>query len=161
MGRRFASGLSLEAEISYRKNDYDDIKATGTTTVSGVTITGTNVPVALNGDVTSLGAMANIAFDFNKDGQFHPFVLGGLGGARVSINDASVSGVLLADDSDFVLAFQAGAGISYDLNDSTSVSLSYRYFRTSNPDFTGSDGSTTFDMEYQSHSALAGLTFKF
>jgi OmpA-OmpF porin, OOP family len=160
IGKSFDSGLKLEGELSYRSNDFDDIKATGTTTVSGVTLTGTNVPVALKGDVTSIGLMGNVVFDFAKDEKFHPFILAGVGGAQVSINDASSGGSALVDDDDFVVAYQFGAGLNYDISDEMMIGISYRYFGTTNPEFTGSDGSTTFDMENQSHSVLLGITFK-
>jgi OmpA-OmpF porin, OOP family len=160
IGKSFASGLKLEGELSYRSNDYDDIKATGTTTVSGVTLTGTNVPVALTGDVTSISFMGNVVFDFAKDEKFHPFLLAGVGGAQISINDAASGGTAFADDDDFVVAYQLGAGLNYDVSDEMMIGISYRFFGTPNPEFTGSDGSTTFDMEYQSHSILLGITFK-
>ena len=161
IGKRFSSGWRVEGEISYRNNDFNDIKATGTTTVSGVTITGTNVPVALTGDFTSVGFMANLAYDFMKDGKFHPYVLGGLGGAIISVDDARVAGILLADDDDFVFAGQIGVGVDYDFSDKVALGISYRFFGTSDADLTGSDGTTNFDIEYFNHSVLAGLTYKF
>ncbi len=161
IGKRFPSGLRVEGELSYRKNDFEDIKATGTTTVSGVTITGTNVPVALTGDVTSFGFMANVAYDFMKDDKFHPYVLAGVGGTKISVNDATVGGLLLADDDDFVLAYQIGVGVNYDFTDNMALGISYRFFGASDADLTASDGTTNFDIEYLNHSIMAGLTYKF
>ena len=161
VGKRFPSGLRVEGELSYRNNDFSDIKATGTTTVSGVTLTGTNVPVALAGDFSSVGFMANVAYDFKKDGKYHPYILVGLGGSVISVNDATVGGLLLADDDDFVFAGQIGVGVNYDVTDKMALGISYRFFGTSDAGLTGSDGTTNFDIEYFNHSVLAGLTYKF
>ena len=161
VGKRFPSGLRVEGELSYRKNDFDTIAASGTTTVSGVTITGTNVPVALGGDFSSVGFMANLAYDFMKDGKYHPYVLVGLGGSIISVSDATVGGLLLADDDDFVFTGQIGVGVDYDVTNNMALGISYRFFATSDAELTGSDGTTNFDIEYFNHSVLAGLTYKF
>lgn len=160
IGKKLSSGISLEGELSYRKNNFDTIKATGTTTVSGVTVTGTGVKVPLSGDVTSLGFMANVAYDFMKDGKIHPYVMAGLGASKIDYN-ATVSGVSLVNDSDLVLAYQVGAGVNYDVTDKVALGLSYRLFGTSDPSFVGSDGTTKLEAEYLNHSVLAGLTYKF
>ena len=161
IGRKFNSGWRLEGEYSYRSNDFDEISASGTSTVSGVTITGTGVPVSLDGNLTSHGMMLNAAYDFMKNQKWQPYFLGGVGGALVGIDDSSVGGVALADDDDFVFAYQAGVGVNYHLNNSVSFGLGYRFFGTMNPSFTASDNSTTFDAEYINHSVLVGLTFSF
>lgn len=162
IGKWFSSRLRVEGELSYRKNAFNDIKATGTTTVSGVTITGTNVPVALAGDFSSVGFMANLAYDLMNEGKFHPYVLAGLGGVIVSVNDAEVGGLALADDDDFVFAGQIGVGVNYDYSDKVAFGISYRFLGTSDDAaLTGSDGTTNFDIEYSNHSVLAGLTYKF
>ena len=109
VGKKLSSGFRFEGELSYRTNDFNDITASGTTTVSGVTLTGTNVAVTLDGDVSSFSFMANTAYDFMKDSKYHPYTMSGVGGALVSFNSASVSGVTLVDDEDFVFAYQVSA----------------------------------------------------
>jgi opacity protein-like surface antigen len=159
IGKEFPSGFRIEGEVSYRDNEFDDIKATGTATISGVTLTGNNVPIELGGEFSSLGFMANIAYDFMKGEKLHPFVLAGIGFAQISVDDAIASSNFLADDNDLVFAYQVGAGIKYDVFEKVDLGISYRLFSTSDPEFTGSDGTTDFSMEYLNHTMLVGLTF--
>ena len=105
--------------------------------------------------------MGNLAYDFKKGSKFRPYVIGGLGVARVTVNDVTALSTLLVDDDDFVFALQVGAGINYEVSDKFSVGLSYRFFGTSEPDFTGADNTTKLSMENLNHSILAGLTINF
>lgn len=159
VGKKFPLGFRIEGEVSYRQNEFDDIKATGTATVSGVTFTGTNVPTALGGNFNSLGFMANVAYDFMKGKNLHPFVLAGIGVAQISVDDAVVGNDPLADDDDLVLAYQVGGGIKYDLSEKIALGISYRLFTTTDPEFIASDRTTAFSMEYLNHSMLLGLTY--
>ena len=117
--------------------------------------------------------MANVWFDFNPGSPWSPFVGGGLGVARISLNDVAItsltllgvpiplaSPVPLADDDDWVFAYQVGAGIGYEVTPTTTISLGYRFFATADPDFTGVDG-TPFDAEYRSHNIEIGLRISF
>jgi OOP family OmpA-OmpF porin len=154
LGQKYPSGFRIEGEISYRNNGFDDFKASGSATFSGVTYTGTNVPVPISGDISSLGFMTNVAYDFMKGKKIHPYVLAGIGAAKISVDSAD-----LADDNDFVFAYQVGAGIKYDVSKKVALGISYRLFGTSDPEFT--DGETDFSMEYLNHSVLFGLTYSF
>ncbi len=161
IGKELSSGLRVEGELSYRNNDYDDITVSINQTIFGTALSATT---ALSGDTSTFGFMANVAQDFNlksKSGRrIHPFVLGGLGFATVSVNDATALSTLLADDTDTVFAYQAGAGINYGLTEKLSAGVSYRLFGTSDPGFTAVDG-TSFDIDVLNHSLLVGLTRNF
>lgn len=84
LGKKFSSGLRVEGEISYRKNDFNDITISVPATVVGVALSATT---GLSGDISTLGFMVNLAYDFKKGSKFRPYVIGGLGGARVTVND--------------------------------------------------------------------------
>ena len=158
LGRRFKSGFRVEGEVSYRKNNFDDISVSVPATLIGVALSGTTV---LSGDITTFGFMGNLAYDFDTGSKLHPYVLVGLGGAYVSANDITASSILLVDDDDFVFAYQTGTGIYYAATDRFSIGLSYRFFSTADPDFTGTDNITSLSTKNINHSVLAGFTFNF
>ncbi len=158
LGRRFKSGLRVEGEVSFRKNDFEDIFVSVPATLIGVALSGTT---ELSGDITTFGFMGNLAYDFDTGSKFRPYVLVGLGGAYVSANDITASSILLVDDGDFVFAYQAGTGIYYAATKHFSIGLSYRFFGTLEPNFTGTDNITSLSTENINHSVLAGLRFNF
>ena len=148
----------LEGEFSYRKNDLDavDVK---TLTVAGVVFTALGT-AALEGDTSSLGFMANGWYDFDTGTPWVPFVGAGVGVAKINIDIESVAGITtIYDESDTVLAFQVGAGVGYNVTPKTTVSLSYRFFGTADPEF--DDGVDKIDAEYFSHNVMVGLLFRF
>jgi opacity protein-like surface antigen len=78
--------------------------------------------------------------------------------AHVSVNDLSIGGVTIADDSDTVFAWQIGGGLGWELNPNWGISLNYRWFSTSDPEFRDELGGD-FSAEYSSHNLTAGLTY--
>ncbi len=105
--------------------------------------------------------MGNGWFDFNAAGALHPYIGGGIGGARVEVRDfsaQSAGGGGFTDD-DIVLAYQGGVGINFDITDRTTIDLGYRYFATEDPGYSTSGGE--FDFEYEQHVALLSLRYVF
>lgn len=157
------NNLRAEGEISYRKNDVDSLTVTNVT-LAGVGSFNTAASFSGGGDVSALGIMANVWYDFPTGGKLVPFVGGGIGVAEVSLNDVTgnVAGVdaLLADDSDWVFAYQIGAGIGYAFNPNLTLTLDYRLFGTADPEFKDPTG-VPFDGEYLSHNVHAGLRYQF
>lgn len=148
--------VRLEGELSYRKNNLDQL--------NGITINGFLIPalgpVNLGGDVSSFGFMANGYYDFDTGGKWVPFLMAGIGGARLNLDVTSVASVATTyDESDTVFAYQVGAGIGYKFTPSTIANLSYRFFGTSDPTF--NDGVDKVEGEYRSHNIWAGITVKF
>lgn len=153
VGYGFDNGFAVEGELSYRGNGVDQL----TITNAGATgVTAGDV----DGDVNAWGFMANAKYTFNRTGEVRPFVLAGLGMAKVSADNINVAGVSLTDDSDTVVAYQAGVGVSYQFSPTMSVDASYRLFQTTDPTLNDSAGSP-FDTAYTSHSFLVGMTFGF
>jgi len=149
VGRLFESGLRLELEARYSQNDFDE--------VSNAAGDSNNA----DGDINSIAIMANGWFDFNAAGALHPYIGGGIGGARVEVRDFSAQGTGGGGftDDDVVLAYQGGAGINFDITDRTTIDLGYRYFATEDPGYNTSGGE--FDFEYEQHVALLSLRYVF
>lgn len=151
--------VRLEGEVSYRQNDIDSIELTSIT-LAGIGSFTTAAAFEGDGDVSALGFMVNGWYDFNTGSRWTPYLGIGVGTAQISINDASVTilgvDVPLADDDDWVFAYQAGAGITYEISPNVDISLGYRFFGTSDPDFTDVSG-IPFDVEYMSHNIEVGV----
>lgn len=148
----------LEGELSYRKNDLDQIDVK-TLTIAGVVFTALGT-ATLGGDTSSFGFMANGYYDFDTGGNWVPFVMAGIGGAKINLDVTSVGGVAVTyDESDTVFAYQAGAGLGYKFSPTTTANLQYRFFGTSDPTF--DDGVDKIDSEYRSHNFWVGITQRF
>lgn len=113
----------------------------------------------ISGESTALSFMANGAYHFLPKSAWHPFVGAGIGMARIGVDWRTTNGSLV-DDTDWVFAYQGFAGVSYDVAKNWELTAQYRYFATQDPEFSASDG-TKFSGEYQSHSLMAGFTYKF
>ncbi len=137
----------VEGEITYAESDIDEFE------IGGFSVGG-------SGDVDSLGFMANAFKDFEIGDGWQFNIGGGIGYAIVSINDASIVGIPLADDDDSVFAYQLGTGIGYQMSPATTLSLDYRYFGTLDPEFNDVDG-LPFESEYDSHIIRLGVRITF
>ena len=137
----------VEGEITYAESDIDEFEVLG-------------IGVSGSGDVDSVGFMANAFKDFEISDDWQIYIGGGIGYAIVSINDASVLGIPLADDDDSVFAYQLGTGIGHQMSPEMTLSLDYRYFGTLDPEFNAVDGSS-FEAEYDSHIIRLGVRINF
>lgn len=133
----------LEAEVAYRNSGLESL---------------TDVTDA-SGDTSSLSLMANGVLSFLPNRSWHPFVGAGIGMSRISA-EWKVNGSKVVDDSDWVFAYQAFAGVSYDLTKNWELSAQYRYFGTQDPEFSDNSGDKA-KGEYGSHAILAGFAYKF
>jgi opacity protein-like surface antigen len=135
--------VDTEGEFSYRYNDADKFSAAGFSDNSG-------------GYVQSFIWMANAWLNWEiGDSGFVPYVGGGFGGVHIDIKEAAVGGVRFDNDSDFVIGGQLGGGLAYQFGEHVAVSLDYRYLLTEDANFQG------LDVEYQSHSVMAGIKYLF
>jgi len=161
LGRSYRSNFRTEFEISYRNNDVRHIPGDG--------LGFSGWPTQVTGDVSTLAFMANLIKDFG-DGPVTPYVGLGVGIARIDsnyigTNAGAVGGPLnLAIDSHATnFAYQGIAGIAFDLAEGLTLDLSYRYFDTTEPSFTGTlnFNPTTYQIDYTNHTFLAGLRWNF
>ena len=152
------NNLRIEGEISYRHNGLDEL--TINTAVGGGLVFVGVATGPIEGDMTALGFMANAFYDFDTGTNWVPHLGGGIGLAQLGLDVESIGGVSTSfDDTDTVFAYQLGAGIGYRLGNGARVDLSYRFMGTSDAEF--SDSGATVDAEYQSHSIMAGMLYKF
>ncbi|NOR25027.1 MAG: outer membrane beta-barrel protein [Desulforhopalus sp.] len=134
----------IEGEIAYQTNDLDQIKALG-------------VSVDATGDTSSLTGLLNGYYDFNNTSPFTPYISGGVGVAKVEINDVSIpgSGFSNVNDDHTVFAYQVGVGVAYAIKENLSFDVKYRYFATSDLEL------DTTDFEYSSNNFYAGIRYTF
>ncbi len=156
------SAIRVEGEVSYRRNDLDKLTITndgGAGVAAGVgSLNG--LSLAADGDVSALSGMVNAFYDFQLANSVKPYVGGGIGVARLSINDAAVLGITVVDDDDIVFAYQVGGGVGFEATPTTTIFLDYRYFATADPSFSDVLGGA-FDSEYASHNVSVGIRHNF
>jgi opacity protein-like surface antigen len=138
LGFRSGTGLRVEGELTYRHNDLDRFNA-----AAG--------PLALSGEVYSIALMGNAYFEPELRVPIQPYIGAGLGGAQVALDEDSLD----ADDDDFVLAYQAMAGLVFKFGPASGIFAGYRYFATDDPAIQGTD------IEYRTHNLEVGLRFGF
>jgi OmpA-OmpF porin, OOP family len=153
-------GFRLEAETSYREADLTSFTSSvpGIPSGSGSGLSTSGLK-ATGGDVNALSFMVNGMLDFGEDDGLQGFVGGGVGVARVDVQQQFAAPSWL-DDSDTGFAWQALAGIRAPLSDSWDVGLKYRFFNAPGVDLVdrlGRDVSTRF----RSHSLMGSLVYNF
>ncbi len=144
LGYGFTNNFRLEGELSYQSNDLDQSS-----------FLGVNVP--LEGEINALALMLNGYYDIKTSTAFTPFIMAGIGYAKVEIDDFNVpgSGISSVSEDDTVFAWQVGAGVGYAITEKTSLDLMYRYFATADPEY------DTTESEFESHNVMLGLRFSF
>ncbi|MDA8232608.1 MAG: OmpA family protein [Magnetospirillum sp.] len=133
----------VEFEAGYRSNDASRVGG-----MSG------------SGDVGTFSMMTNAIYDFMPTSTWHPFLGAGIGAAEVSMNDISSNGAWQYSGTNWNFAYQAIAGLGYDIAQNLMLKAEYRYFATLDNSVTGIGG-VTGKVPYQNHSILVGLTYKF
>jgi len=120
--------LRIEAELLYQKNDLD--KEHGE--VLGHKF-------SASGDASMVSLMFNGYIDFKNKSIVTPYVLVGVGVARVdgSFKASAGSARLSVSGDDTVAAFQTGVGLGVAVSENISIDTEYRYHMTSDPDFGG------------------------
>lgn len=131
-GYAFGNGVRAEGELLYMSNDLDSVS---------------------EGEATTLGAFANIAYEFNSQNRIRPFVGAGVGFAQVDYDDGVV------DDDDIGFAYQAKAGVAYDINERMTAELAYRYLNVTDVEF-GSGSASPIEGDYDNQTITVGLRYK-
>ncbi len=129
--------------------------------------------VATTGEITAFSLMTNVWYDFDlgENSPVTPFIGAGIGVANLAVNYSghavlpsnpayylSTLGTFqnsitfATDTDDYVFAWQAGAGLSYEFGNGMSLSAQYRYFSTGDITVMGQD------FGIKSHEGLLGLT---
>lgn len=122
-------------------------------------------PLRIDGRTNVRSAMANLLLDFGKDDGLQVYGGGGLGLARISLNNV-ISGPNVpagrgVSGSDRSLAWQVIAGMRVPVSYNVDLGLKYRYFRSKVElqDATNPAAVESLDGRFRSHSVLASLLF--
>jgi len=148
----FIPQFRVEGEVAYRSNHVNAIDVTFPPTVT----------FPATGDVNSLAFMANGFYDFLNSSSFTPYLGGGIGAARVSLDKLAFTAApsITTSGSKWEFAYQAIAGVRYNFTPNWDVHADYRYFATLDPKFSffGAPASST---QYHTHNVMAGISYHF
>jgi len=155
LGYDFGS-FRAEVEFGYLTNEVND----------GVRIGIGSGPV--EGDVSVISFMVNGYYDIHtRNFSLVPYLGVGIGGASI---DAHITAPFLApstqvvDDNDTVFAYQFMAGLGWNISPTMTLTVDYRYFATTDPEFTPGNaflGLPDLTSDYNNHSFNLGARFKF
>ena len=129
VGYGFTCNVRMEVEVGYQKNDFSNY----------------------SGDVSSISGLLNAYYDFVNPTKVTPFIGAGVGLVKASLSDLPHVG---GGDGGAV-ALQAGAGLSYEFNDSITFDLKYRYLTAM--DLKVDD----VELDYTGHGVLFGIRVPF
>ena len=174
LGRRF-DFFRAELEVAYQANDVDT--HSGVTVAdaigldgedAGVLITGSdNLGVTVGdlvadgqGQVDTIFVMANVYYDFDFGGRIKPYVGAGAGVGFVDV-DYSPSATPIIQDDATAFAYQAMAGVTYEVGPATELFAGYRYRATTDVEVNAALFPAEFDIENSGSIVEAGLRFTF
>lgn len=149
LGYAFKNNFRLEGEAGYTINDFNHID------VAGV------ARVAATGWIKQWTGMLNGYYDFKNTSRFTPYLGGGAGVSRNSMElNAAAFGGALVYDTDYSFTYQLSGGVSYDIAPKTNLFLSYRYMNTPKLQVTSLTGVDS-TAKIATHSGLVGLRYNF
>ena len=153
-GYKFLKNFRVELEGSFSRTNIN--KATVALTSLGLAA----VDDSVEGHVNSLAAMGNIYYDFSVVKKYVPYIMGGVGGVYLELDNVDSPSLFKFDDKDFAIAFQFGAGIHYLLTDNMSLDFSYRFFKAIDPKFQNIIG-TEIKPSFNDHRLGIGILYSF
>ena len=123
-------------------------------------------PHPLTGDFQALTFKANAFYDIDLGFAWKPYVGGGIGVTKISVDVSSgTTGARLVDDNATVFSYQVGGGVGYEFplpeGRSVTLSLDYRYFDAGSPTFTGHESNLDFDASISGNYVGVGLRYGF
>ena len=144
----------VEGELSYRSNKVKSLSINGTT-ATGPT-----------GKMKSTSLMLNGYIDFNEASDFTPYLGAGLGLSNVDADNfgsSTTPTITILNDGDTVFAYQAIAGLGWDISPRTELFLEYRYFATEDVGVrtTPAAGAVSTNLSYDTNNVFLGARFSF
>ena len=128
-------------------------------------------PHPLTGDFQALTFKVNAFYDIDLGFAWKPYVGGGIGVTRISVDVSSAdvspgaTRTKLVDDNATVFSYQVGGGVGYEFplpeGRSVTLSLDYRYFDAGEPTFTGYTSRLDFDASISGNYVGVGLRYGF
>lgn len=147
VGYAWENGVRLEGEVSWRDNELGDVD---------VRVGNRQGTVDVDGSVTNVAFMVNGAYEVALSPLLTPYLMAGLGVARLESEVSGLAGTSIQwDDDKTVFAYQAGVGVAYPLTPEWSFDVSYRFFGTEDVTF---DDVTVTNTH---HTGLFGLAYAF
>ncbi len=149
-GYSLNNGFRPELEIDIRRNQVSSVNQRGVT-------------FAASGKNEAVTGFGNLWYDIKTDTglfhYFHPYIGGGIGGARVALRHTNFGGVSQPNSLDTLFAYQGGAGVGVDITQNLTASLDYRHMKTEEGTFKTSAGNVK--ESYRNQSLMAGLRYSF
>ncbi len=153
LGKGLGNGFRVEGELGYHRVDL------GRATVyspGGLGLSGSGA----GGDASAVSMMGNGYYDFDTGGPIKPYLGAGVGFANVNFNGVDVGGHRATSDEDLAFAYQAMAGIGYQLTPTGTIYTGYRYFAVDDPTFTDTVGGN-LHSEFATHNIEVGYRLSF
>jgi len=116
--------------------------------------------VGIEGSAARTSIMLNTIGEYVTESGMIIYALLGIGWAEITLDNITILNEPYIDDSNSQFAYQAGFGLAWKLAAHWAVDVGYRYYGTTDAEFTKKDG-TGLDFEYASHRVLAGLRLNF
>jgi len=146
---RWAQGLRVEMEVSYRRNDL------------GGNWFSTDSDGAIDGNLSTFAILANAWYEFDIGSKMRPYVGGGVGWGRMRgdmvalDSDGTETETYTSDRTESGFAWQLGLGGRYEVSPGVDVGIGYRYFR--GPDFHDFFGGYEGSLENENHAVQVEL----
>jgi len=112
------------------------------------------------GDLQVQSLMLSSYVVYPTNSYFSLYLGGGIGAAKIKVDQLIIDQLLLLDGSKTELAGQLGAGVQLQLTSWLRADLGYRYFLSKNPEFKDSAG-RKLTLDVNRHNALLGLVVLF
>lgn len=151
VGYAFGNGWRIEGELGYRTNDFDTFFSGKNCEFDERCIPRTT---RASGDLDEYTAMINVLYDIPITEKLD-FTIGV--GAGVDYAQLDIPG--FADDSDTNFAFQAIAGVSYEITKRLDLMLTYRYLHVNEPEFADRAGRPVGLDDLEKHTLTVGLRY--
>jgi OmpA-OmpF porin, OOP family len=160
IGYGFEKNWRIELELGYRDNDATLTRTNcygGGDSVESIAVIEGCRTRTYDGDMTEYTAMINVIYDVPLTEKLDLNLGLGAGVDYVQL-DLSRNGRTLTDESDTRFAFQAIAGLTYQLTNRLDLSLTYRYLNVSEPEFQARY--KTLELEdLEKHTVTVGLRY--
>lgn len=112
------------------------------------------------GKLTADSLLVNTFGVYHSESSWTPYFGVGIGAARITAADLTVSGQPLSNDDALVLAYQLGVGSDIALTRSLTLDFGYRLFGSAKAKLKEANGNES-KIGYLSHSAMVGLRLNF
>ncbi|HBU6430627.1 TPA: outer membrane beta-barrel protein [Klebsiella oxytoca] len=160
-GWRFPSGVRTELEHSYRKNTLGNFS---NRYYEGNTSTRGHGSEAFSSVFINLWYDVPLSFKLTKQTVLKPYFGTGIGYGVLAIDGLKANGVHFGKKhTDDVGAWQVGGGFFTDINEDFSLSLDYRYMRTSKASYGLIEGLPPQNVttHYSSQSVMLGIHYNY